>query len=1503
MQLLTDIWYSVSWLGKAIVSNPPSLPVWATWFTLIIRTIVVLVIFRRNIAPFLLAKVTRRIRARSISILSIKGLYFYSAGRTWRVERIGWSFHPWAESRLSVKIEGLRLDIAKPNTFNQRHMTSQPLATPQRSMVILRAALASLEWLWGWLIMSSPLTWLRNAISSGFILVARLFIRCLSSLTQHLDFELDSGVISFGALSGTQVIIRGATLATKVEFSQMDKDAEVPSSDSRRLRVEGRWSTSHHWNLMILSGADRFWERIWGQMEGFVAVHVAIREIVALSPLSLPTSSRQTSHGKKGSVSWDNDSDPESQLPSDVILRVSGPRILISTQFSPKLLTLQRHTSHCSLDIPVIDASADQIQSLLYLMSTDDFQQSQEISSKNTGPLFSLATSRISSPPTSTSPILVSSVSSTAPFMNAFSQMVGLNAKFSRYPLSDIESGKKPWLCLFACPSCPSPQGAKGSGMFVLLLDVRASQQTTIQPFFTALKSVEVRFPSVKVFYRSSFNSNNSNEHTYFCTIDGVDFSLGLSDPSTNQLHRKWLGSGKHSSLDGSVFGLKLNIGLATVGRIPVANAPVRLLAIHKMEIDLVAHQWPLIPATAPRFLSGDLNGSFVACEISVVGCHLTGRVEDLQDSIYTVMPQNRTSPRSNSMMLSNFPRLELRFDCNDIRASLTTPVERSPHSTSMLVLHSPGFSASLSTMYSENTRQAARISPSPHLGDVGMDAECYVFLQPTVLRVGFAADFSDNTKYGGREGSEGPDPLLRLAGVELSMTCNTLGHKDHGNAVILDTCTSLLDIKCITDDVSVELWKSETILAMLIFVDAVRSSSIIQQATPSSTVLDRLRTGVSAHFAMGCLTCVVTSSDLNPQCDLELSRGLEFCTGISMQYCCVETQRHSQFITARFSQDQDRNQFGLSEDLLIQAVEIARTESDPKDVSAVFQNLTWQTTCRNITSTRYEYGANYDARERKDEDQFIFIPRTVTKALIRRRRHQLDSSNQDTCDLALNLPHFRSHLDLVNTYSALLASHTLKLFTPRHHPRQSDVGVVGMASTIQTTFRLRMANAHIFCYLPLQERMFVRVLSASWEQSSDLSLRTECNSVAAWVSSPQVKGKWAELFRVYGTKVTVTGQFPRAKVAASAEGLRIVIPHRYVLSELILNINLVIKAVRHLHHIISLGSYIPMEPPGAQAPKHFPVINIFIRLTTLEAADSLFEAKLGLIWRTGFQAQEVRRERELAFEAKLRAILESGDSSLYVDSAPQSDLRYRFTSDRSTSLADARARLDMVHSNSWISSISRQKEEICRKEDAILKQLRHAINTVELRIPLPISVHTPEKAPPLFRAVINGLCVSLSPPNFSGGYQGFLADLGGMPSSMEYSLLLPMHMNCSLDAAMMNIRDYPLPLLNVPFHASGPSLKFVTDLIIAEEVCSTDSVEWFQCPVVPHDTGIVGASAFVIQVPKTIMPVKSYANPDVRFCTTSVTEFTWGVSYNPAVQEVMRVVGRLNSLNSLSLV
>jgi hypothetical protein len=123
------------------------------------------------------------------------------------------------------------------------------------------------------------------------------------------------------------------------------------------------------------------------------------------------------------------------------------------------------------------------------------------------------------------------------------------------------------------------------------------------------------------------------------------------------------------------------------------------------------------------------------------------------------------------------------------------------------------------------------------------------------------------------------------------------------------------------------------------------------------------------------------------------------------------------------------------------------------------------------------------------------------------------------------------------------------------------------------------------------------------------------------------------------------------------------------------------------------------------------------------------------------------------------------------------------------------------------------------------------------------------------------------------------------------------MHVKLNLSSLRVTLRDYPLPLINIPPHAdkNTAAAEFETDLVIAEEMGTDMSVDWIDCPVVEPCHGIYGVAPLSISVPKTIMPVKTYASPVVRFLTNDVTIFSWGVSYGPATQDLMRVAESLS--------
>ncbi|KAG1855096.1 hypothetical protein C8R48DRAFT_776498 [Suillus tomentosus] len=214
--------------------------------------------------------------------------------------------------------------------------------------------------------------------------------------------------------------------------------------------------------------------------------------------------------------------------------------------------------------------------------------------------------------------------------------------------------------------------------------------------------------------------------------------------------------------------------------------------------------------------------------------------------------------------------------------------------------------------------------------------------------------------------------------------------------------------------------------------------------------------------------------------------------------------------------------------------------------------------------------------------------------------------------------------------------------------------------------------------------------------------------------------------------------------------------------------------------------------------------------------------------------------------------------------------------------------------------SIDLQKR--AAKEDDFHQDFRGA-NPLKRPTSVPnlVNVTGSHRTPPLFRAVIYGFQLQLSQPSFpTEQLPDFLYVQGqGVPKDTFYMLLIPMHLDVSLRSLQVTLRDYPLPLLHIPFHSEGkdlPVLRFISDLVIAEDMGPSQSVEWISCTIGGAQGGFVPSSPLIIEIPKTIMPVKTYANPTVKVMTDGVTIFGWGASYSATTQDLVRILESLTS-------
>jgi hypothetical protein len=430
-------------------------------------------------------------------------------------------------------------------------------------------------------------------------------------------------------------------------------------------------------------------------------------------------------------------------------------------------------------------------------------------------------------------------------------------------------------------------------------------------------------------------------------------------------------------------------------------------------------------------------------------------------------------------------------------------------------------------------------------------------------------------------------------------------------------------------------------------------------------------------------------------------------------------------------------------------------------------------------------------------------------------------------------------------------------------------------------------------------QQLASRVNFATLDSSQGGSCEVQWGSFHLWVPVPNqategqehTDEKWQELLRLDEWHLS----FPRTsgelsqRLIAEGDSARLHVPFGFMVSNMIQSLSLTGKIILHLRKTISAGRYAVMSPPVAESAKLVPNITIRVLRLSVEIADDPFECRLSLIWRAGLNAAKHRVDREEAFRAKVAAILAAESPSASPQARLDSD--YRFDPGHSVTVEEARQRLHQVHYFDWNLRHTDLKTKRSNAEQVAARNICPGVLRMAEGVANLVDVTPLDPAPPLFRLIVHGLVIDARKPSFPlEALSIFMSSLGGgLPPDPLFSLLLPLHLEVTLMSLRACLRDYPMPLLDIPrdSSANGPSFHFVSDLVIAEEMGTDDSVHWINCDI---------AAPFSIQVPKSIMPLKTYANPTIRITTTGVTSFAWAVSIAPAIQDLMRIIETFSS-------
>ncbi|KAF9055459.1 hypothetical protein BDZ89DRAFT_1056032 [Hymenopellis radicata] len=1108
----------------------------------------------------------------------------------------------------------------------------------------------------------------------------------------------------------------------------------------------------------------------------------------------------------------------------------------VSLNFDPKDRRVDTHSLSASLGVTKCEI---EMNALLALFSEIKRQASQD----DDGPSSAFAFPRESQSSPIPSP-LMSPTAPAPPWSSGYTQPSSPRSPFMKALSRASRLSRRP-----AYPPC------------------KKLAETRCNAMISFLQGIKVDLEKVVL----NIRHGTEEDENYKLSFQNIALFAGLSRPWVQPLHRRWFGKGSRSAeiFDPDVYCVSLSAGPLKFDRY-TSHHHLRLLAMELFDFQTLTTQFPSPWLVPSPFLGGDPNGPLLVVSTTIGNIQLTEQMHYLASMVERMQSKSRPAqaPSSSSGFFA-VPRLAISVHCGTISARLVLPSAGAV--TRAIEARTDGFVVSCHSHYKTRIRYTGH-------GDLDalplqLSLAVNVVLEPVFIRIRsrFSQKHLSSTTTSDPDFLEDP-VLVSLEQVSVAAQCSALCdiRDDTQNIASVDTSTFIADVSCICDALCVELWHSLVVEGVVQTISALPSRPKPHRARASRPLLEHLPSGLSASLCLGRTVMFVTQPDINPKEDMEISRGIAIrAEQTLLQYCSMQLQHRSRFGDLR-TRSEGRSKLYLPEEQLSRALSAARSSPTLPTASIMFgvtdlsmrSALATQFAADDPTMAEYD---NPDLTHR----EFLRLRGIETEALF--STSEPDSS---ICD-------------------ALIRVH------PNHVPR---------APTMTVNCKGKMDTLQVYCGLP-SERAALRFDALRIDLAPESPPKLYIHRTTGWVFvrtplSPwedgTVRGKWKEFAFLRKWQISMTASPDSPLLAVNGASARIRVPFGYITADLIQDIGVSVKAGRHLFHLLKEGVFRDFPTPEAEGPKRVPPLSISISHFCVEVEDDPFEQKLDRAIKVGQLANKARLEREKAFDAKVATILEEDRPSY-----PGAAYEYEFSAEHTVSIAEARSRLDEVHSIDWIMRVDMCRQDDILKEDHLMKnfldsEAASSHSAPYLRIPSIVEVASSSHAPPLFRAMATGLSISTSAPSFPANSLGdFLYSQGDLPRDTQFSLLIPMHMKLTLASLRVNLRDYTIPLIDVPAHYSNrglPALEFTSDLVIAEEMGSDLSVQWVDCPISDANDGIYGAASLSLSIPKTIMPVKTYASPDILVSTPAVTTVGWGVSYGPATQDLMRVLDTLTS-------
>lgn len=1045
------------------------------------------------------------------------------------------------------------------------------------------------------------------------------------------------------------------------------------------------------------------------------------------------------------------------------------------------------------------------------------------------------------------------------------------------------------------------------------------------------------------------------------CETRGFFIKVKPSRPGDNEMHRRWLGkpSQFRPKLEAQVLSLSMGMSALVVsrmGRGPVAEKHA-LLIVGESGIDVAATQIPGASLAPASCLGADPNASVLICETRVQSVRVSEQLDMLHQSLNLLSRKRRGSLPTKPPQYRQIPTIILDAQFSDIRLRLWNDGHVSPPEIERFYVEYAAdyLGVMLSSSFVEPAFRAktGHDAASINVAPLKLELHGNAHITPSTVRLEIVGGVQGNGDYvddvfddsmsansfaGVRARSPSlsspslgtPEPLhsytiARLDAIEASVQGQAPAIESSPHDRYFTRDNALVEFKLRMEYFLVDLRDLRIAMPLERLCCGLRTlpkhaeSDTQQTQSNKQSLLSRLPHGISVYAWVGSVHAAVAGADVNPKAPPDLSRGMALSSSLVFEYCYLIAPQHTSI------SQRDRPKFGSMNAAAREELTLGPTTYEQASAFAHESrtDVTRSALCRiaardakvwvvsascghNADFPRIEDEAHSAAAYKHHPDNRVAleVPQLHMRGFLTQWKDPtIEGLLQDRLNLSFEVTRLYWRFHMLHAYCFLLACNRLRrlLQAPgvEANPRAN------IAPSILSLFvQIRIDDMHGMAVLASAEKLYLRSTRLNLNHSAgETTLRG--GDIMAWVPCvrPGSNGSWEELGRIIGWSATVTVPFTRPVTISDlvlsihSNAIRLRLPHNYVLNELVQDISVAYKAIRHLRHRVAAGSHQDMGTPTPEPPKRLPSVVIKVEYLVLELEDDPLEAQLNLNWRIGLEEQQARMERAAAFDAKV-AVIRNSEVGRAANTSTRGGggFDWKFDSHHSVDTDEAWQRLQHFTSQSWVKRIRGAMGEQERRETVFLAPLRQSAS----RVPswTTIDVRPVAKRTPLLRVHLRETEILLTPPRFDygQGLQAFMADLGsGLPSSTTFELLVPTHICWVAKELRISLRDYPLPVFNVPAHRdrSHHAWVFDTDLVIAEELGPPSSITLNPCTITHAENGV---PEYELLVPKAIMPMKTYAEPTIEVNSSNATDFSWGVSLMPAVADVTRAMDRVTN-------